>query len=75
LRSGCTIQHRRGLLAARPEKRLDIIGADRGSFIDAKSRDLRFHAEFPQLAGNDPVITLDWRFKVADFIYDGVMEY
>ena len=44
-------------------------------FIDPKARDVQFRAEFPSMGGTDEPITLDWRFKIADFVYDGVHEY
>jgi hypothetical protein len=43
-------------------------------FLHEKLREVRFHSEFPQLAGNDAVIKLDWRFNIAEFLYDGVPE-
>jgi len=48
---------------------------DGSPFLDMKTREVRFHSEFPQLAGTDAVVNLDWRFKVAQFLYDGVLEF
>jgi hypothetical protein len=54
-------------------------------FIDAKSGEVRFYAELPQLAGNNQpvnnrkdntsVITINVRFKIADLMYEGVLEF
>lgn len=43
--------------------------------IDAKSGEMRFYAEFPQLSGNNPQVIINRRFKVSDFMYDGVLEF
>jgi len=43
--------------------------------IDAKTSDVRFYAEFPRLSGNNPQLKIDRRFKVKDFMYEGVIEY
>jgi len=43
--------------------------------IDAKSGDVRFYSQFPQLMGNNQQVILNMRFKVANFMYDGVLEY
>jgi len=40
-----------------------------------KSGDLRFYAEFPILLGATSSIILNMRFKIADLMYEGVMEY
>jgi hypothetical protein len=43
--------------------------------IEANTGDVRFYAEFPQLSGNNPQVKLDMRFKVKDFMYNGVLEF
>jgi hypothetical protein len=43
--------------------------------ITAKSGDVRFYAEFPQLAGNNPQVKLDMRFKISNFMYEGAIEF
>jgi hypothetical protein len=43
--------------------------------INAKSGDVRFYAEFPRLAGNNQQVKLDMRFKISNFIYEGVLEF
>ena len=44
-------------------------------FIDPKSGSLRFYAKFPQLTGDDRPVELDWRFKVSEMTYDGILEF
>jgi hypothetical protein len=39
-------------------------------FLDAKSGDIRFWAEFPGKS-----VTLNMRYKIADMVYRGVLEY
>jgi hypothetical protein len=39
-------------------------------FIDANTREVRFHAEY-----SNPAIKIDRRFKVADMMYQGALEY
>ncbi len=43
--------------------------------ITAKTGDVRFYAEFPKLAGNNPQVKLDMRFNVSKFMYEGVLEF
>jgi len=43
--------------------------------IDAKTGDVRFYSQFPQLMGNNQQVILNMRFKVANFMYDGVLEF
>jgi hypothetical protein len=43
--------------------------------LDEKNKEVRFHSEFPQLAGDDSVVKLDWRFNVAQFRHNGVLEF
>lgn len=43
--------------------------------ITAKTGDVRFYAEFPKLAGNNQQVKLDMRFKVSNFMYEGVLEF
>jgi hypothetical protein len=43
--------------------------------IDAKSGDVLFYSQFPKLMGNNQQVILNMRFKVANFIYSGVLEY
>ena len=44
-------------------------------YLDPKSGSLQFYAKFPQLAGNDAPVELDWRFNAAEMTYDGIFEY
>jgi hypothetical protein len=44
-------------------------------FIDDKSVEVRFHADFPQSDSKDTQLKLDWRFKVSSFRYNGVLEF
>jgi len=48
---------------------------DGAPFINSKSGSLRFFARFPQLTGDDKPVELDWRFKISDMTYDGIIEY
>lgn len=43
--------------------------------ITAKTGDVRFYAEFPQLTGNNPQVKLDMRFNVSKFMYEGMLEF
>lgn len=54
-------------------------------YIDAKAGEVRFYAELPQLAGNNQPsnnrkdntqsITINMRFKIADLMYEGALEF
>ncbi len=54
-------------------------------FVTSAADSVRFYCEFPKQAGTtmtggSPIVnkvsfTIDMRFKIADFLYDGVLEY
>jgi hypothetical protein len=54
-------------------------------YIDAKSGEVRFYAELPQLSGNNQPsnnrkdstlsFTINMRFKIADLMYEGALEF
>ncbi len=41
-------------------------------FLNAESGEVRFYSEFPLAK---PPIKIDMRFKIADMIFDGKLEY
>ena len=43
--------------------------------LDPKSGEIRFYAEFPRLAGNNPPVVINMRYKVSKMMYNGVVEY
>jgi hypothetical protein len=44
-------------------------------FVDAKSGEVRFYAEFPKLGGSTETLALNMRFKIAEWMYEGVIEF
>jgi hypothetical protein len=51
-------------------------------FIEFKEGDVRFFAQFPLLSGmqnvqlrNNQHLVLDMRFKIANLIYDSILQY
>lgn len=54
-------------------------------YVELKGSELRFYAELPKLMGNNQptnnrkdstqVLTINMRFKIANLMYDGVLEY